>query len=128
MAGPASSMLGGALAPPPVFAAPPAAPLQVLGEESEFQALSRMMSAGFTKQSEAVEVFRLQVSTLSANFDKMQVEFVESSKRQDLKFAEMKALQDAVIHKSVVESENNCDVKINIMFQKLDAKIEDIRS
>jgi len=85
------------------------------------------MSQGFTDQSNQVEVFRLQVSALSSNFDRMQVEFVESSKRQDLKFAEMKALQDAVIHQRVIESENKVDVKINLMFQKLDSKIEEIK-
>ena len=53
----------------------------------------------------------------------MQAEFFESSKRQDLKFAEMKALQDAVIHQRVIESDNIAELKFNIMFQKLDTNI-----
>ena len=95
---------GGAAAPPPACPAPPA-PAQVL-EETELQAMMRVMTAGFSEQSQQVEVFRQQVVTLSSNFDKMQAEFIESSKRQDVKFAEMKALQYAVIHQSVIESEN----------------------
>ena len=54
----------------------------------------------------------------------MQTEFIESSKRQDVKFAEMKALQDAVIHQSVIESENRVELKFNLIFQKLDSNIE----
>ena len=87
------------------------------------EALSRLVQSGFATQTKEVDLFRQQVANLSANFDKMQGEFIENARRQEAKFAEMKALQDAAIHQCVLDSDIIMYEKFNTMFKKFDVTI-----